>query len=262
LTAFREQDLQTRFLRLDALKETKETRRVVFLGLRRHDALYLLSRLAHDAAFSASLRTEDGREPGEREWIFCGSTPPGLPHARVAAPDTLGLDALVAPGDALCGEDIDWEGLFAEWLPVVHLDIARVDSGLSDLARAPYARALPKAWVAASGQGALFNGRLADLLTDVPDRVDLFSLRRERGGRAEWFVYENYDSRYTDFMAWSRVLNREPEAGSEKPGGNFGRRTDEFLRQWAGNGCDFSFPFTEPRLRLTLESARRKKALF
>ncbi|MDR1049112.1 MAG: dynamin family protein, partial [Synergistaceae bacterium] len=124
LTVFRERDIQARFLRLDALKEMKDTRRVVFLGLRRHDSLYLLSRLAHDAAFSASLRTEDGREPGEREWIFCGSAPPDLPHVRVAAPDTLlsELEVLIAPGDALCEGSVDWNGLFAEWLPVIHLD--------------------------------------------------------------------------------------------------------------------------------------------
>ncbi|MDR1649011.1 MAG: hypothetical protein LBR71_02015, partial [Synergistaceae bacterium] len=271
LTTFREQDIQSRFLRLDALRES---RRVVLLGLRRHDSLRLLSRLAHDAAFSDSLRAEDGGEVEERDWIFCGSTPPALPHVRVAAPDTLlrELEVLVAPSDTLLyGEEplsrehehekcpsVDWNDLFAEWLPVVHLDIARVDSGLSDLARAPYVRALPHArhWIAASGQGALFNARLSDLLTDVPDRVDLFAWRRDCKGRAEWFVYENYDARYTDFMLWGREAIEE---AMERPdlNGGFG---DSLLRKWKESGYGFTFPFSEDRMRLALESVRARGA--
>jgi hypothetical protein len=260
LAAFREQDIQERFLRLDALRDG---RRVVLLGLRRHDSLRLLSRLAHDAAFSDSLRTEDGEEidDDERTWIFCGSTPPALPHVRAAAPDTLlrELEILVAPGDALCSEEtlrregrppVDWNDLFAEWLPVIHLDIARVDSGLSDLARAPYIRALPNArrWVAASGQGALFNARLSDLLTDVPDRVDLFAWRRDCKERAEWFVYENYDARYTDFMLWGREIIARREEGA---------RPDALLRKWTENGYDFTPPFSESRIRMALLGGRR-----
>jgi GTPase SAR1 family protein len=272
LTTFREQDIQSRFLRLDALRDS---RRVVLLGLRRHDSLRLLSRLAHDAAFSDSLRAEDGREIGERDWIFCGSTPPALPHVHVPAPDTLlrELEVLVAPSDTLlCGEEpeggpsIDWNDLFAEWLPVIHLDIARVDSGLSDLARAPYVRALPHArhWIAASGQGALFNARLSDLLTDVPDRVDLFSWRRDCKGRAEWFVYENYDARYTDFMLWGRkAIEQSREQAMEQlmeQSNMNGRFGDSLLRKWTESGYDFTFPFSEDRMRLALERARTRKA--
>jgi hypothetical protein len=262
LTTFREQDIQSRFLRLDALQNG---RRVVLLGLRRHDSLRLLSRLAHDIAFSDSLRG-DGEEIDERAWLFCGSTPPALPHVRVAAPDSLlrELEILVAPGDALCAEDflrregsrpIDWNDLFAEWLPVVHLDIARVDSGLSDLARAPYIRALPHArrWVAASGQGALFNARLSDLLTDVPDRMDLFARRRDFKGCAEWFVYENYDARYTDFMLWGR----EPENGREEE--LLPNARGALLRKWTENGHDFAFPFSEFRMRLALTQAKHRR---
>jgi PAS domain-containing protein len=247
LVAFREQDTQARFLELEALHHS---RRVVFLGLRRHDALRLLSRLTHDAALSDSLRAEDGQELDERDWLFCGETPPALPHVRITAPDSLlrGLDLLIAPGDNFCGlQSAAWEELFAEWLPVVHLDIARVDAGLSDLERAPYTQALPRAarWVAASGQGALFNSKLADLLTDVPERVELFARRRNYRGLPEWFVYENYDTRYTDFM----LLGREGDCAVES-----------FLRRWTEEGRDFRYPFTESRLRLALEGARRKGA--
>jgi PAS domain-containing protein/GTP-binding protein EngB required for normal cell division len=251
LATFHEQDIQLRFLKLDALRFN---RRVVLLGLRRHDSLRLLSRLAHDAALTDSLRTKDGREIGERDWLFCGSTPPSLPHVRIDTPDTLlrDLEVLVAPNDGLCDSEdafrVDWGDMFAEWLPVIHLDIARIDSGLSDLVRAPYAKALPYVdlWVAASGQGALFNGRLPDLLTDVPQRVELFARHRGCRGRVEWFVYENYDARYTDFMLWGR---------SDLKSGD-----DTFLRKWTESGNDFKFPFLKPRLRFALETARRKSA--
>ncbi|MDR2180794.1 MAG: dynamin family protein [Synergistaceae bacterium] len=253
LAAFHEQDIQSRFLKLDALRLN---RRVVLLGLRRHDSLRLLSRLAHDAASTDALRTQDGREIGERDWLFCGSTPPALPHVRIDTPDTLlrDLDVLVAPDDALCDSEgifpvpVDWGDIFAEWLPVIHLDIARVDSGLSDLARAPYVKALSHVdlWVAASGQGALFNGRLPDLLTDVPQRLELFLRNRDCRGRAEWFVYENYDARYTDFMSWGREL----QSGD-----------DALLRKWIESGHDFELPFSKPRLKFALEAARRKSAV-
>ena len=97
----------------------------------------------------------------------------------------------------------DWDDLFGEWLPIVHLDIARVDSGLSDLARSPYAPALASVpdWIAASAHGALFATRLPDLVLDVPDRMAAFTRLRGFRGRMDWFVHENYDSRYPDFIA-------------------------------------------------------------
>jgi hypothetical protein len=274
LTSFREQDIQSRFLSLDALQKS---RRVVLLGLRRHDSLRLLSRLAHDAAFLDVSRPLARERPSEdesvesvkkvekiekrnavtewdeRDWLFCGLTPPALPHVRIDAPDTLlrELEVLIAPSDGICESSaesaIDWNDLFAEWLPVIHLDLARVDSGLSDLARAPYSRALPNAlrWVIASGQGALFNSRLSDLLTDVPHRANLFVWRRNFKARPEWFVYENYDVRYTDFMLWGRDS----------------RDSALLLRKWVESGYDFRFPFSESRVRLALESARYRNRL-
>jgi hypothetical protein len=205
---------------------------------------------------SDALEAED-----EEAWLFCGSTPPALPHIPLNAPDSLlrQLEVLVAPSDGLCNREnpientmegfcyVDWNDLFAEWLPIVHIDIARIDSGLSDLARAPYLRALAhvNSWVAVSGQGALFSGRLSDLLTDVPDRMDLFSRSQGFGGRVEWFVYENYDARYTDFMLWGKNLER----GSD----------EALLQKWTASGRDFEFPFSRLRLRFALEGARRKK---
>ena len=230
------------------LGATRRQKRVVLLGLRRHDSLRLLSRLAHGAAFFDLSKTEAGEDADERSWLFCGSIPPALPYVRVTLPDTLlrGLEILVAPSDGICADTsgIDWNDLFAEWLPVVHLDIARIDSGLSDLLRAPYAQALANVeeWVAASGQGALFNSRLADLVTDVPDRLELFAHRQGYKGRAEWFVYENYDARYTDFMLWARAPEQE----------------EDLVRRWAASGLGFGFPFSKFRLKLAFEGAKRK----
>ena len=259
LASLQEQNIQSRFMGLDALRRRK---RVVFLGLRRHDSLRLLSRLVHDAAFFDAMETEEGREIGERDWIFRGSIPPALPHVKVSLPDTLlrDVDILIAPSDSVCafGPDassnddffVDWNDIFAEWLPIVHIDMARIDSGLSDLARAPYASALAHAdhWVAASGQGALFNARLSDLLTDVPERLSTFTARRGYKGRMDWFVYENYDARYTDFL----LLGQSADWGS---GG-------EFLHRWQSEGHDFKFPFSEFQMRLAIEGAKKKRPAF
>ena len=67
---------------LDAVRQNK---RIVLLGLRRHDSLGLLSRLAHDTFLTESLCSEAGKEIDERDWIFCGSTPPALSALQTAS---------------------------------------------------------------------------------------------------------------------------------------------------------------------------------
>ena len=91
-------------------------------------------------------------------------------------------------------------------------------------------------------QGALFNSRLADLLTDVPDRLDDFLASRCGRAQVECFVYENYDARYTDFMLWGR------RSGDEA----------ELIEKWIAEGHDFTPPFSEYRLRRAIEGAERK----
>lgn len=247
LAAFREQGIQKRFLEL---KSVQKSRRVVLLGLRRHDGIALLSRLAHNI-FWGDAGFAENRDGNEAAWLFCGTTPPTIPHVAYTPPDTVlrELEVLVAPDDIFCSnEGLDWHDLFAEWVPVVHLDLARIDSGLSDLARAPYFSALRwvDQWVLASGQGALFNGRLADLITDVPDRWEHFSVFNGYKNRPEWFIYENYDVRYSDFLFWGREVIE-------------GLGEDLFFEKWLSQGYDFSAPFSEHRIRWVLESARRKK---
>lgn len=248
--AFAEQAIQTRFLSLPALRAS---RRLVLLGLRRHDSLRLLSRLAHDAALTDIPRTPEGREIGEGEWIFCGRTPPSLPHAILRAPSSPldDLELLVAPSDTFRGEtmrEMDWNDLFGEWLPVVHLDIARVDSGLSDLARSPYAPALAglPEWIAASAHGGLFATRLPDLVLDVPDRMAAFTRLRGFRGRMDWFIHENYDPRYTDFIALGRQVGADTSDGD----------LETLIDLWRESGLDFTPPLTEHRLRLALREIR------
>ena len=250
--ALAEQAIQTRFLSLPALRAS---RRLVLLGLRRHDSLRLLSRLAHDAALTDIPRTPEGHEIGEGEWIFCGRVPPSLPHATLRTPSSLldDLDLLVAPSDSFRGESmrgIDWNDLFGEWLPVVHLDIARVDSGLSDLSRSPYASALAGVphWIAASAHGALFSTRLPDLVLDVPDRMAAFTRMRGFRGRMDWFVHENYDPRYTDFIALGRQVGAESSDAD----------LETLIDLWRESELDFSPPLTEHRLRLALREIRER----
>ena len=252
LRAFAEQAIQTRFLALPALHAR---RRIVLLGLRRHDSLRLLSRLAHDASLTDVPRTPEGREIGEGEWIFCGRIPPAMPHALLRTPSSSldDLEVLIAPSDAFRGEAMlgaDWDDLFGEWLPVVHLDIARVDSGLSDLARSPYAPALASVpdWIAASAHGALFATRLPDLVLDVPDRMAAFTRLRGFRGRMDWFVHENYDPRYTDFIALGRQIGADSSDGD----------LETLLDLWRESSLDFAPPLTEHRLRMALREIRER----
>ncbi len=252
LHAFAEKAIQTRFLALPALRTR---RRIVLLGLRRHDSLRLLSRLAHDASLTDVPRTPEGREIGEGEWIFCGRLPPAMPHALLRAPSSSldDLEVLIAPSDASRGEamlGVDWDDLFGEWLPVVHLDIARVDSGLSDLVRSPYAPALVSVpdWIAASAHGALFATRLPDLVLDVPDRMAAFTRLRGFRGRLDWFVHENYDPRYTDFIALGRQIGADSSDGD----------LETLLNLWRESDLDFAPPLTEHRLRMALREIRER----
>ena len=73
------------------------------------------------------------------------------------------------------------------------VDLARVDSGLSDLVNSPYITGLALAeWVLAFGNAGLFDTRQIDLVSQVPGRVREFV---ELNGlkSPEWFIYENFD---------------------------------------------------------------------
>ena len=75
---------------------------------------------------------------------------------------------------------------------MVSVDLARVDSGLSDLVNSPYITGLALSeWVMAFGNAGMFDTRQIDLVSQVPERVAEFV---ELNGikSPEWFIYENY----------------------------------------------------------------------
>ena len=125
-----------------------------------------------------------------------------------------------------------------------------MDSGLSDLDKAPYAAALASAprWVLAFAHGGLFDRKLADLVADVPERVAAFGERRGFRGRMDWFVYENYDARYTDFIEFGEQLSTASDAAD----------FDALTALWRESGLDLTPPFDEPGLRAALAAGRDK----
>ncbi|MBQ9564423.1 MAG: dynamin family protein [Synergistaceae bacterium] len=250
LLSMQEEGLRGRFLLLPSLSagnppRGQASRRLLLLGLRRHDGLRLLSRLMHEANVSDV-------EADEGQWLFSGRGPaPTLPRPCAALPeDPGGLEFLVAPSDPFCeGGATDWPALFARWTPVVHLDLARVDSGLSDLARAPYAAELAASaprWILAFAHGGLFDNRLSDLILDVTERVRLFTGRRGFQGRMDWFIYENYDSRYTDFLSLGKRV--KGDADDEE--------VAELASLWDEWDLSGEAPFTRERLIHALTRVR------
>lgn len=248
LQAMGERRLQTKFFALPALAGGRQ---LALLGLRRQDGLRLASRLMHDARFMEARAQELDLEG--RSWLLLGEGAPPFPCQCVPdAPLPGGLRLLSAPADALAAlpDGLQWEGLLADWTPIVHLDLARVDSGLSDLARAPYAAALASAprWVLAFAHGGLFDRKLADLVADVPERVAAFGERRGFRGQMDWFVYENYDARYTDFIEFGEQLSTASDAAD----------FDALTALWRESGLDLTPPFDEPGLRAALAAGRDK----
>ena len=248
LQAMGEQRLQAKFFALPALTGGRQ---LVLLGLRRQDGLRLASRLMHDARLMEA-RTQELDLEG-RSWLLLGEGAPPFPCLHVPdAPLPGGLRLLSAPADALAAppDGLSWEELLAGWTPIVHLDLARVDSGLSDLARAPYAAALASAprWVLAFAHGGIFDRKLADLVADVPERVAAFRERRGFRGRMDWFVYENYDARYTDFIEFGQQVSIASDAAD----------FDALAALWRESGIGFEPPFDEPGLRAALAEGRDK----
>ena len=249
LLSMREQALRERFLALPAIQGGAQgKRRVLLLGAQRQDGLRILSRLTHDSELPDSPSLERDRD----DWLLCGGGEG--PFSCVALPgDTGGLQILLPPAAAFLGAGEapaawDWPELLAQWVPVLCLDLARIDAGLSDLARSPCLEALAAAprWVLAYPHGGLFDGRLADLVLDVPERVRAFAGAHGFKGRMDWFVCENYDPRYTDFLALGarvRPYSSEGEVGA-------------LAALWNDLGLDSDEPFTPRRLSATLTEVR------
>lgn len=183
ITSMREREFRTRFFGLEAMREK---RRVLLLGAEREQSLKLFSRLSHNLMLESL--PDGGMTAGE--WLFSGSTAPfGCVNVPVTGNDA---DILIAPSNANIPPGVDWHKLFRDYVPVVSVDLARVDSGLSDLVNSPYITGLALAdWVLSFGNAGMFDTRQIDLVSQVPKRVREFV---ELNGlkSPEWFVYENY----------------------------------------------------------------------
>ena len=183
ITSMREREFRKKFFELGAFREKKK---VLLLGSEREQSMKLFARLSHNLM----LETLPDGGMTQSEWLCTGYV---MPFGCVRIPVT-GNDAdiLIAPSNANIQHNIDWHKLFCEYVPVVSVDLARVDSGLSDLVNSPYITGLALSeWVLSFGNAGLFDTRQIDLVSRVPKRVQEFI---ELNGikTPEWFIYENY----------------------------------------------------------------------
>ena len=183
ITSMREREFRSRFFALDVFSGRKK---VLLLGAEREQSMKLFARLSHNLM----LETLPDGGKTQSEWLCTGHA---APFACVRIPVT-GVDAniLIAPSNSELAHNIDWHKLLREYVPVVSVDLARVDSGLSDLVNSPYITGLALSeWVLAFGNAGLFDTRQIDLVSQVPKRVREFV---ELNGlkTPEWFIYENY----------------------------------------------------------------------
>ncbi|MBQ7578886.1 MAG: dynamin family protein [Synergistaceae bacterium] len=183
ITSMMEREFKSRFFALDSLKYS---RKIVLLGADRSQSLKLLARLAHNLLYE---NLPEG-ESSACEWLYSGHN---APFESILLP-AIGIDEniLIAPSNLNIKNFSDWHKLFREYVPVISIDLARLDSGLSDLAYSPYITGLALSkWVLAFGNAGLFDTRPTDLFSEVPARVNEFI---ELNGlkTPDWFIFENY----------------------------------------------------------------------
>ncbi|MBR1439284.1 MAG: dynamin family protein [Synergistaceae bacterium] len=182
IQSMREREFKPKFFGLKVFRD----RKAVLLGAERQQSMKLFSRLAHNLMIETL--PDGGASSGE--WLCTGHVMP-FECVRISV---TGIDEniLIAPPNALISQNVDWHKLFREYVPVVSVDLARVDSGLSDLVNSPYITGLALTeWVLAFGNAGMFDTRQIDLVSQVPKRVSEFV--ELNGLKApEWFVYENY----------------------------------------------------------------------
>lgn len=183
ISSMREREFRTKFFALDVFTDNHK---IILLGASRNESMKLFARLAHNVALE---KLPDG-EISSQDWLCSGYT---SPFACISLP-VIGMNEniLIAPSNLHIHKNLDWHKLFREYVPVVSVDLARVDSGLSDLAYSPYIAGLALSkWVLAFGNAGMFDTRQIDLVSQVPRRVREFV---EINGlqNPEWFMFENY----------------------------------------------------------------------
>lgn len=183
ITSLREHDFRVRFFALPAFGGE---RRAVLLGADRSQSLKLLARLAHNLSYES---LPEGIVSAD-EWLFSGND---IPFGCIRLPVIReGENFLIAPSDVDIAKNPDWHNLFKRYTPVVSVDLARIDSGLSDLSHSPYLTGLAlNDWVLSFGNAGLFGTRQTDLMHSVPERIKEFV---EASGIKSpgMFIFENY----------------------------------------------------------------------
>ena len=184
LSSMKEYEFRTRFFAQAAINQS---RKIILLGADRTQSMKLFARLGHNLALE---NLPDGGTTSSKDWLYSGHDAPfGCIRLPVIGQ---GYEILIAPSNVNITGNPDWHKLFREYIPVVSVDLARVDSGLSDLAYSPYITGLALSrWVLAFGNAALFGTRQIDLISQVPERVKEFT---ELNGlkSPDWFIFENY----------------------------------------------------------------------
>ena len=183
MASMREREFRMKFYSMKTLVSKKK---IILLSADRNQSMKLFARLSHNLMLE---RLPDGGTSYD-EWLYSGYA---MPFACIHLPViNSGNDILIAPSDSNLRNNIDWHKLFREYTPVVSVDLARVDSGLSDLSHSPYITGLALYdWVLAFGNAGMFDTRHTDLISQVPGRVKEFI---EINGlkSPEWFIFENY----------------------------------------------------------------------
>lgn len=245
LATFRELDFRRTFLSFLArlgLQPSKPAA-VLFVG-HRTSSIGALSSLLHDRAFAREAQALDSDQ-----WVLMGELAqsgrlPLLSSAFVVPSKgelVPGLRVVVAPDDEhLRVSHGEWNSVLSEFDAIgVCIDAPRIDSGLSTLARAPYFPALANhdRVFFASGDGRFFDEKLHLLMTEVVRRVP-----GRNTATAPWFVFEDYDARYTEFISMCEDVLVHRGTG------------EELARRWVDSQLSTTPPFDQPRVRLAMDA--------
>ncbi len=187
LISIKEHDFKRKFFSLEAFEGK---RKAIFLGADKNQSMKLFSRLAHNLMLEKNV-TENSEQI---QWLYSGYM---MPFECVELP-VIGTDEdiLIAPSDyELEGKKFDWKKIFENYTPVISVDLARIESGLSDLFNSPYIIGLTvKKWVLAFGNAGLFDNRKSELtdIDKIPKKIKEFS---EINGikNPDCFIFENYE---------------------------------------------------------------------
>ncbi len=188
INSMRELDFRNEFF---GLKSFKTNSKLVLLSPDRDESLRLFAKLAHNSKFA---RPPEGYVSA-CEWLYSGSI---MPLPCVKLPDTgMNDDILIAPSDEFLPENIFWENLFRQRVPVISVNLLRYDFGFQDLMNAPYFQAIKNfRFVIIFGNGIYFENESRnsnrDFKRDIIKNIELFS-RRNSLKKSDIFVYEDYD---------------------------------------------------------------------